>query len=120
MLCSCRVFPYCLIFQHLACGSDNYLIKSFFFPCFFFTVDEEREVPECKETRSLQNHPALWFSSGLLSSLSLFCFFFCLKKKIGNCSLPFPRRGNNTPLPDRTEGSTAPKGLLFNQETYDA
>lgn len=75
-------------------------------------VDEEREVPECKETRSLQNHPALWFSSGLLSSLSLFCFFFCLKKKIGNCSLPFPRRGNNTPLPDRTEGSTAPKEIV--------
>ena len=114
MLRSCRVFPYSLILQHLACGSDNYLIKSFFSLFFFFTVDEESKVPECKETRSQLNHPALLVTLGLLLLISLICNCVLFKEKIGKC------RGKDTPVPDRTEGRTTPKGLLFNQETYDA
>lgn len=66
-------------------------------------VDEESKVPECKETRSQLNHPALLVTLGLLLLISLICNCVWFKEKIGKW------RGKDTPVPDRTVDRTAPK-----------
>lgn len=113
MLFSCRVFPYCLIFQYPACGSGYYLIKSFFSPV-FFTVDKESKAPERKDaSRSLLNHPAFWVLL-VVAVISLILNAFLLKILWENGILTLLWRGKDTPLPkleNRTGGGTALKGL---------